>query len=294
MKLERSSQTPVQVTCTTRRRLNPAQSGCPAGHTAEGSPKGQTSVCFGMVPPHVFSLHNVPCTCSPRISPVLLKTLINRDTFYLQYNPKYQTGCKPLLEWQNHLLDRRWLRKDKATALHASFGPVPDQHFTVWGAGLFLPPQILTHHPPALTPSYLRGLSATAFALRPLCWEWGRWARRAASHLTRGTSHTFTHQQALFARATNSDEKSSQRFHRMREHGVLKCLATVKIKKKKTAEKKEIHNLHCKIEYLSMLYFNNFQYIYLKRWKDALLKSYMSALIITSCAKSKPSPGLLA
>lgn len=24
-----------------------------------------------------------------------------------KYNPKYQTGCKPLLEWQNHLLDRR-------------------------------------------------------------------------------------------------------------------------------------------------------------------------------------------
>lgn len=32
-----------------------------------------------------------------------------------------------------------------------------------------------------------------------------------------------------------------------------------------------------------------FRYMYLKQWRDALLKSCMSALKITSCAKSKSS-----
>lgn len=87
----------------------------------------------------------------------------------------------------------------------------------------------------------------------------------------------------------NSDDKSSQHYCRIREYGVLKCLTAVK-RKKTFVGKKEIHNLCCKIEY-STLYFNSFSiYIYLKQRKDALFRSYMSALKITSCAKPKPSP----
>lgn len=93
----------------------------------------------------------------------------------------------------------------------------------------------------------------------------------------------------LLRELQNSDDKSSQHYCRIREYGVLKCLTAVK-RKKTFVGKKEIHNLCCKIEY-STLYFNSFSiYIYLKQRKDALFRSYMSALKITSCAKSKPSP----
>lgn len=90
----------------------------------------------------MFLLHNLPCICSHQISLVLLKTHIKQDNFFntqevTKHNPKLQTGWKPLLEWQYHLLDYKVqphhgaadsssTEQGKATTPHASSGPVLD------------------------------------------------------------------------------------------------------------------------------------------------------------------------
>lgn len=143
MKLKHSSQTPVPLASTMSWRLSPAQSRCPAGHTAGGSPEGQTNISFGsrrMVPPHAFLLHNVPCTRSPRISPVLLKIIINQDIFEPTGREKVQSQISNRLQTSFRVAEPS-PGSQVTPEGQSHHSPLPDQHFTIWGAGLFLPPQ---------------------------------------------------------------------------------------------------------------------------------------------------------
>lgn len=111
--------------------------------------------------------------------------------------------------------------------------PALDQHFTRQGAGLLLPPKIPMQWSSALTPSYLCSLNCNRLCpssritgdLVVDCVGLDQTSFKAS--LTPSPTS-----RRLLQELQNSDDKSSQHFHRIRDHGVLKCLTTVKRKKK--------------------------------------------------------------
>lgn len=171
----------------------------------------------------------------------------------MKYNPKSQPGWKP--PWYSHLQDCEVLGQTRTSP---------------WGSGVPLPPKIRMQSPSALTPSYLCSLDHNgAFLL----WEF-RWNQTSSKA-------------SLLQELQNSGDKSFQHFHRIREHGVLKCLTTEK--ENKMVGKKESIIYAAKQSSYSILYFNSFLKYIFKTVEGCIIKNSMSALIITSCLKSKPS-----
>lgn len=162
MKLKHSSQTVVQLIPTMQQRLHPAGYStelCRRQRTPHGTHKWFLGAT-GMVPPLMFQLHNLPCTCSSWISLVLLQTRISQHFFQCAGSDevwKYQQAGN-LFSSENHLLDykvwphpgagdARGAEQGKATPLHASSGPEPAQHCTTWGAELLLAPKYWCNGP---------------------------------------------------------------------------------------------------------------------------------------------------
>lgn len=82
------SKTPVQLNIHHARKAQSCFCSEQGRHRASGRQRGlprdiPTSGlgATAKAPPHTFLLHNLPCMCSPRISPVLLKTQVNQGIF---------------------------------------------------------------------------------------------------------------------------------------------------------------------------------------------------------------------
>lgn len=82
------SKTPVQLNIHHARKVQSCFCSEQGRHRASGRQRGfhRDIATTGLgatakAPPHTLLLYNLPCMCSPRISPVLLKTHVNQEIF---------------------------------------------------------------------------------------------------------------------------------------------------------------------------------------------------------------------